>query len=151
LFESKEIGITILELYPIYVLIGVFGHKIRNSTILFHSDNTGVVEVINKQTSSSKVAMRIVRPLVLLLIKHNIGLRSVHVPGIENVVPDTISRFQETPEFLMQHGMQLHPEEIPHQFKSSNFRIRQSKTYEKPGVQPHEQCTTHTGPNSKGS
>ena len=151
LFESKEIGITILELYPIYVLMGVFGHKIRNSTILFHSDNTGVVEVINKQTSSSKVAMRIVRPLVLLLIKHNISLRSVHVPGIENVVPDTISRFQETPEFLKQHGMQLHPEEIPHQFKSSNFRIRRSRTCGKLGVRPLEQCTSHTGPNSKDS
>ena len=151
LFEDKKIGITILELYPIYALIGVFGHKLRNATVLFHSDNTGVVEVLNKQTSSSRVAMRIVRPLVLLLIKHNIALRSVHVPGINNVVPDTISRFQETPEFLRQNNMLPHPEEIPHQFKSSNFKIKQTKTCSKPGAQPPEQYITHIGKSSKNS
>ena len=57
---------------------------------------TGVVEVINKQTSASKVAMRIVRPMFLLLIKHNVSLRSMCVLGIKDIVPDTESRFQET-------------------------------------------------------
>ena len=51
MFDNHDIGITTLELYPIYVLIAMFGHNIRNSSVLFHSDNQGVVDIINKQSS----------------------------------------------------------------------------------------------------
>ena len=151
MFDKSEIGITILELYPIYALMGVFGHKLKNSTVVFHSDNTGVVEVINKQTSTSEVAMRIVRPLVLLLIKHNVSLRSMHVPGIENIVPDTISRFQETEDFLKEHGMNPSPEKIPEEYRSNNFKIRPKRMSTKPGAKQPGPCTKPNGTNSRDS
>ena len=55
MFDNSKIGITTLELYHIYARIGVFGRKLRNSTVVFHSGNTGMVDVINKQTTSSRV------------------------------------------------------------------------------------------------
>ena len=100
MFEKGHIGITTLELYPILVLIGMFGHRIKNSTVVFHSDNDGVVKILNKQSSTDKIIMSIVRPLVLLLMRHNIMLRSKHIPGLKNVLCDLISRFKATPEVL---------------------------------------------------
>ena len=123
LFVDKDIGITILELYPILVLIGVFGSQIRNSSVLFHSDNTGVVEVVNKQSSPSNIIMNIIRPLVLYLIKYNIQLRSQHVQGSKNVLCDIISRFQLTPQILAKYGMQPSPTPIPLHLKAENFTL----------------------------
>ena len=124
MFEKGHIGITTLELYPILVLIGMFGHKIKNSTVVFHSDNDGVVKVLNKQSSTNKIIMSIVRPLVLLLMRHNIMLKSKHIPGLKNVLCDLISRFQATPEVLSRYGMNMKPEEVPNRLKCSNFKLR---------------------------
>ena len=124
-FDDKEIGITVLELYPILALIGTFGSKLKNHSILFHSDNEGVVEIINKQTSSSKkpAIMNIVRPLVLLLMQHNILLRSCHIPGIRNTLCDAISRFQVTASLLRHHNMNSTPSVIPNRYKSASFSL----------------------------
>ncbi len=46
----QELHITILELFPIYVMISMFGEDIINSNVNFHCDNMGVVYIINKQS-----------------------------------------------------------------------------------------------------
>ena len=124
MFMNRELGITTLELFPIYVLVGMFGPKVKNTYVLFHSDNEGVVEVLNKQSSPNAIIMRIVRPLVLLLIKYNIMLRSKHVPGMDNTLCDQISRFQVTDPFLANHGMKPEPEVIPAHLQSANFSFK---------------------------
>ena len=43
--------ITVLELYPIFLLISLHALKIQNSHIIFHCDNMAVVEILNKQSS----------------------------------------------------------------------------------------------------
>ena len=80
-FRKKHIGSPTLELYPVLVLIGIFGPYLRNSSILFHSDNQGVVDIVNKQSSSFPIIMTIVRKLVLYTVKYNINLRSEHIKG----------------------------------------------------------------------
>jgi hypothetical protein len=125
IFDDREIGITVLELYPILVLIATFGNRINNSTILFHSDNIGVVDIINKQSSSSKkpMIMNIVRPLVLLLMEFNIQLRSTHIMGSRNTLCDLISRFQVSPSILRSHKMNDIQTPIPDSVKSTNFKL----------------------------
>ena len=49
---------------------------------------------INQQTTKDKIALKILRSLLLTLIKHNINLRARHIPGASNVIADAISRFQ---------------------------------------------------------
>ena len=125
IFDDKEIGITVLELYPILVLIATFGHRIKNSSLMFHSDNIGVVEIINKQSSPSKkpMIMNIVRPLVLLLMEFNIQLRSKHIQGLKNTLCDLISRFQVNQRHLQAYNMNDHPTTVPVNFRSSSFRL----------------------------
>ena len=119
--QWQQYHITVLELYPIYVMINMFGHLLKNSTIIFHCDNEAVTNIINKLTSKDNNIMAIIRPLVLQLIHHNIHLRSKHIPGIFNVLPDRISRFQVTPQLLISHGMNLQPTHIPTHLKPDHF------------------------------
>ena len=121
LFNNKVIGISFFEFYPIFVLISMFGHTTPNSNILFHSDNDGVVRIINSQTSDSPNIMEFLRPLVLLLLKYNISLRSKHIPGHKNVLCDKISRFQVTEQLLQDHNMNLEKDVIPENLKANNF------------------------------
>ena len=115
--------ITVLEFYPIYVLINMFGHLIKNSTILYQCDNEAVTVIINKLTSKNKTVMQILRPLVLLLIKHNIHLKSEHIPGIDNILSDRISRFQITNELLDLYGMNAQPTPIPEHLRPDHFNL----------------------------
>ena len=72
----------------------------------------------------------------------------MHVPSVKNVVPDTISRFQETEDFLKAHGMNPQPENIPEEYKSSNFNIRPTRMSTRPGVKQLGPSTTRSGPDS---
>ena len=124
LFDAKKIGISVLEFYPIYVLVFMFGHTIKNSNLIFHSDNQGVVDIINNQTSQSDYVMSILRPLVLLLMEYNIMLRSSHIQGLKNVLCDKISRFQVTPHLLTEYNMNPEKEPVPQEVSVSNFKLK---------------------------
>ena len=120
----KKFHISVLELYPIFVLISIFAPLLRNSNILFHSDNSAVVTMINKQTSKNKPAMAILRKLVLTLMQFNVSLRSEHIPGTNNVLADHISRLQVTEQLLARYGMRLKPSTIPEHLLPKNFDIK---------------------------
>ncbi len=57
--------------------------------------------------------MSIVRPLVLALIRFNIHLRAIHVPGVNNVICDNISRLRISANDLVDLGMDEKPTIIP--------------------------------------
>ena len=119
----QSLHISFLELYPIYVTIAMFAHKLRNSRINFYSDNMGVVQILNKQSSKCHYIAQILRPLVLILLHSNITLRSTHIPGIQNVLCDAISRQQVSPKLLAQFGANQQPTPIPRHLRPGNFNI----------------------------
>ena len=67
--------------------------------------------------------MKIVRPLVLLQVKFDINLRSEHIPGINNVLPDLISRFKVNDSILRSIGMELTPTPIPRHLQPEHSLI----------------------------
>ena len=115
--------ITVLEFYPIYVLIAIFGPLLRNSSILFKCENSAVVEIINKQTSKNPTVMMILRPLILLLVEYNVHLRASHIPGLTNILPDKISRFQITTQLLQDYKMNPQPTPIPTHLQPDYFKL----------------------------
>jgi len=124
LYHEKKIGSSFIELYPIYVLICMFGQRLTNLSVLHSTDNEGLVPIINKQSSSSKFIMKIIRPLVLKLIQYNISLYAKHVPGKAHILCDRISRFQETPQLLLEHNMNPQRLEIPTDLNPTNFNLQ---------------------------
>ena len=116
--------ITLLEFYPIFLLVHIFANKLRNSRIIFHCDNVAVTYIINNQTSKHPTIMQLVRPFVLTLLQYNITCKSEHIFGVNNVLCDRISRMQVTPSLLVEYGMQPSPTDIPTHLLPQNYTLQ---------------------------
>lgn len=86
--------ISIKELFPIVLLMEIWGTHLSNQKILFFSDNLAVVQVVNKQSCKDKTLMKLVRRLVVAAMKNNILFKAKHIPGKQNVLADYLSRFK---------------------------------------------------------
>lgn len=86
--------ITFLELVPIVLAFTIWAKTLRNKKIILHIDNLALVQIINKQSSSSDRVMFLIRPLMLVTIKNNIQFKAQHIPGNQNGIADAISRQQ---------------------------------------------------------
>jgi hypothetical protein len=90
----KAYSITILEFYPILVAVETWASRMSNRCILFYTDNQAVVSIINSQTCKDTKVMLLMRRLVLTCLKHNILFQAKHVPGVNNTLPDLLSRLK---------------------------------------------------------
>ena len=117
------LDIQVSELYPIFLLVHIFAKNFANKMIIFHSDNISVVTALNKQSSRCKGVMRLLRPLVLKLLQHNISFTSLHIPGKLNVLIDLISRNQVTSQLLDYHQMDRLPTPIPLELLPQNLNL----------------------------
>jgi hypothetical protein len=59
-------NISLLEIYPIFLAISIWGHELSNKCIILKCDNLAVVYIINKNTSKDKNIMTILRKIILL-------------------------------------------------------------------------------------
>ena len=89
-------GISILwhELFAINIACHLWGSQWTSKRIKFFCDNQGVVEVINSKKSKIPRIMDLVRDLTLCTLQHNFFFHAVHVPGKDNNIADSLSRFQ---------------------------------------------------------
>ena len=90
----KGMEITLPELYPIVLAVNLWGEHIRNRMIEFHTDNMALVSIINSTSSSKENIMALVRTLVATMLKFNFSFHAFHIPGAQNDVADSLSRFQ---------------------------------------------------------
>ena len=104
-------------------MIHIFGPQLKDKHITLRTDNSAVAHAINNQTSKSKPLMYLLRKLLVLLLRYNISFSSKHIPGTNNIIADKISRFQVTPTFLTQYGLDKHPTPIPLHLKPENFDV----------------------------
>ena len=121
------LNIAVLELYPIFIMLSIFAPQLKNSSLLFYTDNMAVVHIVNKQTSKCNIIMQIIRPLVLILLRHNIQLKCLHVPGADNSLCDALSRQVPTQQFLQSYGMCPQQLPVPHHLRPEHFTINLGK------------------------
>ena len=100
-------------MFPIVVSISIWASQLENKCILFHTDNQGLVEVINKKTTKDKKLLALLRALVLQCLKHNILFRAIHVPGVLNVNADALLRLQVAKFKSLGQGMDREPTLVP--------------------------------------
>lgn len=86
--------IALKELFPITLALEIWGQHMKNSKILFLTDNQAIVEVLNKKSCKDVLLMRLVRRLVIASLKFNILFRAKHIFGKSNILADQLSRFQ---------------------------------------------------------
>lgn len=93
--KLEENNINILELIPVWLCIQSHEAEWSNQHVVCYSDNSQVVAMINKGTSSSPVAMNLIRAIFWSSAIHNYHLTARHVRGVDNAVADSLSRIHE--------------------------------------------------------
>ena len=92
--QAAPLDITFKELFPIVLSLFLWGKEFANCKVLFHCDNQAVVTIVNKQSTRDKASMHLVRLLVEICLCHNIIFKAQHIPGLNNEIADSLSRFQ---------------------------------------------------------
>ena len=111
--QCMRMNITLLELYPIYVALELWGDQLTNKCIQLNTDNMAVVHILNNFSSKDPTIMILVRLLVLTCIKNNILIRSRHLPGESNLIPDLISRQQVSKALQLSPLLDREPVTVP--------------------------------------
>jgi hypothetical protein len=93
--EMNGKHINELELFTVLLALRRWGPCLENVHLRVRSDNMATVSALNKSTSRSPVLMPHIKEIFWLCVKFNIHLSSVHIPGVENLLADRISRLDE--------------------------------------------------------
>ena len=80
------------ELLPIILAAGTWGHLWAGKTILCHSDNEAVVNVINTGSCKEPHLAHMMRCLFFIEAKFNFIITAKHIPGKSNTDADNLSR-----------------------------------------------------------
>lgn len=119
--EWQSLNITFLELYPIVLAVYIWGHLWKNHSIIFHTDNEGLVSILNSKTSRDTDIMCLVRVLVLECMKHNILFRSMFVRGSDNTLADCLSRRQVEKFKALSPNSNPQPTAVPTNLEPAEF------------------------------
>ncbi|XP_063060227.1 uncharacterized protein LOC134453282 [Engraulis encrasicolus] len=91
---SGSASIALFEMYPIVAASVLWGKAWSRRRITMHCDNEAVVAIINKGRSSCPLIMPLLRRLTWQSVLFNFIVTAEHIPGLCNVVADSLSRFR---------------------------------------------------------
>ena len=94
-FWPEEVGersIAVKELLPIVLSCLVWGDTWRHQSFLGHCENQSVVAVVTTGYYRDTQLMHLLRSLFFITANHDIMLMAAHIPGVDNVAVDAISR-----------------------------------------------------------
>ena len=111
--EWKDYQISVKDVFPIVVAVAILGQAMANKKVRFFSDNMAVVQVINKQSVKHRNTMTLLRLFIFHCLKFNILFRVKHVPCIDNVLSDKLSRLQIAEFHRLAPQMDQFPVEVP--------------------------------------
>ena len=87
-------SIEYLELVGLVAAVLTWGESLKNRRIVVFTDNMSVVGMVNAMSSSCKNCMYLLRLLTLNNLIHNRRVFAKFVRGIDNDLPDALSRLQ---------------------------------------------------------
>ena len=102
----REQNIMLLELYPIWLALKVWGPLITNYCLLVHTDNQALVAALQKCTTKLLMANALLRDISIDCMRLNIILHAAHISGVDNIKADLLSRLQ-VKEFLQIAGTEV--------------------------------------------
>jgi hypothetical protein len=110
LFEETKQHINILELMVVVVAIWANVGLFSNKTVLVQVDNTSAIAWVNAMRAKSALAQPWLQLLFLLCLSFNINVNALHIPGVDNVIADGLSRdVQVVITSLVQQGLSRVP------------------------------------------
>ena len=88
----QDKNIAVKELYAIVLGISTFAVRLRGRQVLMHTDNKAIDDCIEAGKSKDVWLNCLLRSLYYYSSLYQIEYRSCHVPGISNVLADSLSR-----------------------------------------------------------
>lgn len=83
------------EIYTVLLSLRSFLPSLKGKAVLLRSDNTTTVAYVNRLGGSSKKLDVVMAEIITLCRRHRIQLTARHVPGVDNVIPDRLSRIRD--------------------------------------------------------
>ena len=111
--EWRARSIAAKELVPIVLACAVWGEQWQGKTVLVWCDN----QIITGLSSKDPILMHLLRLLYFFLALHSIHLIAKHIPGINNVLADSLSRNSMQVFRQLLPAAQPNPTCIPDQLK----------------------------------
>ena len=96
-------SINYREMMAAFMTILAFKEDLRNKVVLLRTDNISTVAYINKMTGQSDPLYNLGRAIANLSKELNIELMAQHIPGVENITADRLSRMMD------KNDWKLHP------------------------------------------
>ena len=94
LIRQEDPSIEYLELYVLVMGFLAWGERLKNRRILLFCDNMSVVEMVNRNSSTCKNFMILIRLLVLKSLAVHARVFARHVSGKSNFYSDALSHLQ---------------------------------------------------------
>ena len=103
---------------PVLLAVMLWGDRLQGKIIVFHIDNQGLVQVINKQTTKSKRLMTVLREFILLCMQQSIIFKATYISTKLNTIADSISRKQWSRFRQLAPNASQAPQPVPEGFRS---------------------------------
>ena len=94
----QHMPIAVKELLPVVISCIIWGKQMRGLHVHCRCDNAAVIVMVNKGTSKNGVAAHLLRCLSFVAATFQFSLSASHLPGVENVAADSLSR-DDLPRF----------------------------------------------------
>ena len=91
--KDQRLRIHHLEMLAVLVGVRIWGKYCIGMKVQIFCDNDAVVHVINSSKTKDVFLGSCLRELWLEVARHGFELRAIHLPGVENRVPDWLSRW----------------------------------------------------------
>lgn len=92
--DTVGINIALLELFSVFTAISTWPNQLQHRSICVFTDNEAIVTIWASGSSKDAVISALMRSMFFLCTRHNISISFKHVPGVDNVYADLLSRLQ---------------------------------------------------------
>ncbi|CAC5384008.1 unnamed protein product [Mytilus coruscus] len=116
---QQNLHINALELLSVIVCLKLWGQKGRK--ICIQCDNMVSVQVINQRKSRSRFLQACLREICFICAIKECELRAIHIDGIDNRLPDMLSRWSLSDIYPIQFYKSIEGRNFQHINVDSNF------------------------------
>ena len=102
---AQKLHINYKEVLAVTLAVKQWAGRWQNMDALVITDSTFAKAIINKGTCRNKLVMAELRDLFWLSVQYNFKMRAIHIPGVINQLPDSISRLHEPGQLLRLHSL----------------------------------------------
>ena len=98
---NQSYSINALEILAVTIAVRLWGSQFEGQKILIYCDNMQAVTAINTGKTRDSCIGSCVRQLWLETALHGFQLKAVHLPGVENRLADSLSRWHLSPYYSL--------------------------------------------------